>query len=54
MPPAKTLPVNVTALTSSESISTPNRVDRSVVMKKPSTRHVSEIMAIASKFGNSA
>ncbi len=29
-------------------------VDRSAVMKRSSTRHVSEITAIASEFGNSA
>ncbi|MGA8083888.1 MAG: DUF2080 family transposase-associated protein [Candidatus Nitrosopolaris sp.] len=31
-----------------------NSVDRSAVMKRRSTRHVSEITAIASEFGNSA
>jgi len=31
-----------------------NCVDRSALMKRRSTRHVSEITAIASKFGNSA
>jgi len=31
-----------------------NRVDRCAVMKRRSTRHVSEITAIASEFGNSA
>ncbi|MGB6531612.1 MAG: DUF2080 family transposase-associated protein [Candidatus Nitrosopolaris sp.] len=30
-----------------------NSVDRSAVMKRRSTRHVSEITAIASEFGNS-
>ena len=29
-------------------------VDRSAVMKRRSTRHVSEVTAIASEFGNSA
>jgi putative transposon-encoded protein len=31
-----------------------NCVDRSAVMKRRSTRHVSEVTAIASEFGNSA
>jgi putative transposon-encoded protein len=31
-----------------------NSVDRSAVMKRRSTRHVSEITAIAGEFGNSA
>ena len=31
-----------------------NSVDRSAVMKRPSTRHVSEITTIASEYGNSA
>ena len=31
-----------------------NRVDRSVLMKRRSTRHVSDITAIASEFGKSA
>ncbi len=31
-----------------------NSVDRSAVMKRRSTRHVSEITTIASEFGNSA
>jgi hypothetical protein len=31
-----------------------NRVDRSPKLKRRSTRHVSEITAIASEFGNSA
>ncbi|MGA9152749.1 MAG: DUF2080 family transposase-associated protein [Candidatus Nitrosopolaris sp.] len=31
-----------------------NSVDRSATMKRRSTRHISEITAIASEFGNSA
>jgi putative transposon-encoded protein len=31
-----------------------NHVDRNAVMKRRSTRHVSEVTAIASEFGNSA
>ncbi|MGB6532986.1 MAG: DUF2080 family transposase-associated protein [Candidatus Nitrosopolaris sp.] len=31
-----------------------NSVDRSAVMKRRSTRHVSEVTAIATEFGNSA